>query len=233
MLPASEVCYVKIKAKRNWCQHIKLSGCSVCLCAHAWDRAFANPGATPDLLALTCRWCLITYVFSILCLHFLSNYQTRSRDLSTWINTFSWVVKWNFYWSKIWINVNRGDDISNSTMIYLLFEELPLLFHIVELFSVTAPYQRTIQKKINSNNEIRIIHVSQISLKITLLQRQTLNEKKNRTLKCTTRLCDEKSCSVDWGRGICPLFSVPFSGHWQFKCPPRLYHPTYPNIYDV
>ena len=30
-----------------------------------------------------------------------------------------------------------------------------------------------------------------------------------------------------WGRGICPLFSVPFPGHWQFKCPPRLYHPTY------
>ena len=76
-------------------------------------------------------------------------------------------------------------------MIYLLFEELPLLFHIVELFSVTAPYQRTIQKKINSNNEIRIIHVSQVSLKMTLLQRQTLNEKKNRTLKCTTRLCDQ------------------------------------------
>ena len=99
MLPASELCYGKIKAKRDSCQHIKLSGCSVCLCAHAplpnsppppltlttaehfsavvsprggalanfvrpRDRAFENPGATPDLLALTCRWRFFKGMFS-------------------------------------------------------------------------------------------------------------------------------------------------------------------------
>ena len=48
------------------------------------DRAFENPGATPDLLALTCRWrFFFRYVFSILCLHFSSAYQTKSRELST------------------------------------------------------------------------------------------------------------------------------------------------------
>ena len=99
MLPASELCYGKIKAKRDSCQHIKLSGCSVCFCAHAplppsppppftlttaghfsavvsprggalanfvrpRDRAFENPGATPDLLALTCRWRFFKGMFS-------------------------------------------------------------------------------------------------------------------------------------------------------------------------
>lgn len=94
MLPASELYYVKIKAKRDWCQHIKLSGCSVCLCTHApppppplttaghlpavvsprggalanfvrpRDRAFENPGATPDLLALPCRWRFFKGMFS-------------------------------------------------------------------------------------------------------------------------------------------------------------------------
>ena len=30
---------------------------------------------------------------------------------------------------------------------------------------------------------------------------------------------NEKCCSVDGGRGICPLFSYPPRGIWQFKSP--------------
>ena len=52
---------------------------------------------------------------------------------------------------------------------------------------------------------------------IALLQRKTLIETKHRTLKILkTALFDcaikEKCCSVDGGRGICPLFSSPPRG---------------------
>ena len=30
---------------------------------------------------------------------------------------------------------------------------------------------------------------------------------------------NEKCCSVDWGLGICPLFSSPPRGIWQLKSP--------------
>ena len=30
---------------------------------------------------------------------------------------------------------------------------------------------------------------------------------------------NENHCSEDWGRGICPRFSSPSCGIWQFKCP--------------
>ena len=33
---------------------------------------------------------------------------------------------------------------------------------------------------------------------------------------------NEKCCSVDWGRGICPLFSSPPRGIWQLKSPQPL-----------
>ena len=46
-------------------------------------------------------------------------YQARSRELSTWIDTFSLVMEWNSSWSRIWICFKGCDDISNSTMIYI------------------------------------------------------------------------------------------------------------------
>ena len=59
---------------------------------------------------------------------------------------------------------------------------------------------------------------------IALLQRKTLTETKNRTLKCLKRHYStvrsmKKCCSVDGERGICPLFSSPARGIWQLKSP--------------
>ena len=63
---------------------------------------------------------------------------------------------------------------------------------------------------------------------MSLLQTQRLNEKKNQTLKCTTRLCDQWKVLQCWLRtGICPLFPSPSRGIWQLKCPPGICHPTY------
>ena len=59
---------------------------------------------------------------------------------------------------------------------------------------------------------------------LALLQRKTLIETKNRTLKClkwhySTGSCaiNEKCYSVDGGRGICSLFSSPPQEIWQLK----------------
>ena len=49
---------------------------------------------------------------------------------------------------------------------------------------------------------------------LALLQRNTLTETKNCTLKCL-----KSCCSVDRGEGICPPFSSPPWGIWQFKRP--------------
>ena len=59
---------------------------------------------------------------------------------------------------------------------------------------------------------------------LALLQRKTLIETKKSHIKMLkTALFDcainEKYCSVDGGRGICPLFSSPPRGIWQFKSP--------------
>ena len=57
---------------------------------------------------------------------------------------------------------------------------------------------------------------------LALLQRKTLLETKKCTLKCfKTALFDcainEKCCNVDWGQGICPLFSLPWESAIQRK----------------
>ena len=54
----------------------------------------------------------------------------------------------------------------------------------------------------------------EVLIRIALLQRKTFIETKNRTLKMLKlALLDcainEKCCSVDGGRGICPLFLSP------------------------
>ena len=55
------------------------------------------------------------------------------------------------------------------------------------------------------------------------LQRKTLLETKNRTLKCLKRhystAINEKCVSVDGGRGIGPLFPSQPCGIWQLKSP--------------
>ena len=56
---------------------------------------------------------------------------------------------------------------------------------------------------------------------LALLQRKTLIETKNRTLKWhywTVRSI-KKCCTVEGGRGICPLFSSPPRGTCQLKSP--------------
>ena len=59
---------------------------------------------------------------------------------------------------------------------------------------------------------------------LALLQRKTLIKPKKSHIKMLkTALFDcainEKCCSVDGGRGICPLFSSPPRGIWQLKSP--------------
>ena len=59
---------------------------------------------------------------------------------------------------------------------------------------------------------------------LALLQSKTLIETKNRTLKCLkwhylTVRSIKKCCIVDGGRAICPLFSSPPRGIWQFMSP--------------
>ena len=57
---------------------------------------------------------------------------------------------------------------------------------------------------------------------LALLQRKNWNEKSHiKMLKTATFDCviNEKCCSVDGGRGICPLFSSPSRGIWQLKSP--------------
>ena len=54
---------------------------------------------------------------------------------------------------------------------------------------------------------------------LALLQRKTLTETKNRTLKWHywTVRSNTKCCTVDGGRGICPLFTSPPRGICQLK----------------
>ena len=59
---------------------------------------------------------------------------------------------------------------------------------------------------------------------LALLQRKTLIKPKKSHIKMLkTALFDcainEKCCSVDGGRSICPLFSSPPQGIWQLKSP--------------
>ena len=59
---------------------------------------------------------------------------------------------------------------------------------------------------------------------LSLLQRKTLIETKNRPLNCLKRHYStvptmKKGCSVDGGRGIYLLFSSPPRGIWQLKSP--------------
>ena len=58
---------------------------------------------------------------------------------------------------------------------------------------------------------------------LAVLQRKTLIETKNRTLKYLNdviRLCDQWKMLQCWQRkGICPLFSFPPQGIWQIKSP--------------
>ena len=59
---------------------------------------------------------------------------------------------------------------------------------------------------------------------LALLQGKTFIETKNRRLKCLKRHYStvgsmKKGCSVDGGRGICPLFSSPPRGIRQLKSP--------------
>ena len=59
---------------------------------------------------------------------------------------------------------------------------------------------------------------------LALLQGKTFIETKNRRLKCLKRHYStvgsmKKGCSVDGGRGICPLFSSPPRGIQQLKSP--------------
>ena len=58
---------------------------------------------------------------------------------------------------------------------------------------------------------------------LALLQRKTLIETKSHIKMLKTAQFDcainEKCCSVDGGRGICPLFSSPPQGFWQLKSP--------------
>ena len=53
---------------------------------------------------------------------------------------------------------------------------------------------------------------------LALLQRKTLTETKNRTLKWHY-WTNKKCCTVDGGRGIFPLFSSPPRGICQLKSP--------------
>ena len=62
---------------------------------------------------------------------------------------------------------------------------------------------------------------------LALLQRKTFLETKNHTLMIYKLFetapfdcaINEKCCSVDGGRGICPLFSSPPREIWQLKSP--------------
>ena len=63
----------------------------------------------------------------------------------------------------------------------------------------------------------------EVLIRIAQLRKKDVIETKNRTLKCLKwQYCviNVKCCSVDGGRGICPLFSSP---------PPGICHPRHKN----
>ena len=99
-------------------------------------------------------------MFLILCMHFFIDYQARitqrNRELSTWINVF---------WLSNQISV---DIIWKTTSIF------------IKLF-INITLQRSIYFNVNNLHKYLIINWCMSS---RLLQRKTLIETKNRTLKC-------------------------------------------------